>query len=154
MTQFGTSAGPDDRIYYSLRSGKKVYLSTSDEKDDLPKIEVPNTRISRYIAYGYPRPANQRGLLQFGDKESVHQKITIHEPVIGRPPIVALRIAGKEDSQFAELWQHDGDTSSRAVSGVSVVLRFEDEGEIVIPVENDRLVIGKARLPKGFTLGE
>ena len=140
--------------YYSLRSGKKVYSSSTDYENALLKIEVPNAS-KRYVAFSTISQwsGTSVGQIQFGDGENIRQKVTIKQTLDNRPPELALRIAGEPDSQYAQLWSSNGDHSSKAVSGVTVVLRF-DSSEVLIPIENDRLAVHKAKVPEGYTVGD
>jgi hypothetical protein len=155
VIQHGCCGAENTMTYFSLRSGKKVYSASSDDENALLKIEVPNTHTKRYVAfsYFYSKSGTPVGRLQFGDGEFVQQMVAIKQPSYDRPPDVSLRMTGKPDSQYAQLWSGNGDRSSKAVSGVTVVLKF-DSAEILIPIENDRLVVQKAKTPKGYTINE
>lgn len=153
ITWFGCCGDWNEKSYFSLRTGKKVFSSSTDDENALLEVQVPNTRTKRYITYRY-LTAEKLGQVQFGDSETVRQTVTIKESAVGRPPSLSLRVAGKPDSKSVSLWAHDADKSSGAVSGVSVVLGFESgerQVEVVLPIENDRIAVQKARLPKGFS---
>jgi hypothetical protein len=155
VTWFGCCGGWNEKSYFSLRTGKKVFSSSTDDENALLEIDVPNTRTKRYLTYKYVNSGKQIGQLQFGDSEAVFQTVSIKEPSKGRPPTITLRVAGKPDSTSISLWPNDGDKSGKAVSGVSVVLVYEvgdRHEEVVIPIENDRMSLQKARLPKGYEL--
>jgi hypothetical protein len=155
VIQHGCCGDENTMTYFSLRSGKKVYFSSSDDENALLTIEVPNTPTKRYVAFSMsnPKAGTPAGRLQFGDDENVRQVVTVQQPIRNRPPELVLRIAGKPDSQYVQLWSGNGDRSSKAVSGVTVVLKF-DAAEVLIPLENDRLAVQKAKTPKGYTVNE
>jgi len=150
-TLYGCCGDPDRKTYLSLETGKAILESCEYEP---LKVEVPNTRTRRFIAYscttgGSNEQDFQVGRLQYTDENRVLQTVALREPSFHQPPEMALRIPKQQDSKSAQLWAHNGDRPANGASGFSVVLRF-DEGEVVIPVENDHLVVPKALLPSGF----
>ena len=150
-TLYGCCGDPDRKTYLSLASGNSIFESCEYEP---LKVEIPNTRTERYITYSCTTGGNNArdphfGRLQYSDGSRVLETVTIREPSFHQPPETSLRTPKQADSKAIQLWAHNGDQSGKGASGFSVVLRFE-EGELVIPVENDRLDIHKAVLPSGF----
>jgi hypothetical protein len=151
ITQFGCCGGWDEKTYFALGTGKKIYTSS---QNGLLKIAVPNTPTKRYIAFSSHQVAGKWiGWIQFGDENHVMQTLTLIQPGFSEPPEIGLQLEGRTEAQSVELWARNGDSSPNAVSGVNVTLKF-DESTVVVPIQNDRLASNQVKTPKGYSVKE
>jgi hypothetical protein len=137
--------------YFLLSTGKKIFTSASP----LVEVRVPNTSVaySRYVAYGFKPRDWEVGILQYGSESNIIQSIRVQTPqkYVG-VPTVSLVYEGKEQKSELELWGADGLSNVKSLSNFQVRVRYFDGSEITIPVENDRLLPEKAKVPEGFKL--
>ncbi len=163
ITKYGCCMTPSTDVYYSLITGQKVFTSNRP----LYGIIVPNTTtlLDRYFAYlaadnslqdlQGAKQANLVAVVQYGSETSVLKRIAIYSTRAEYlfPPKISWRYEGKSsDENDLMLWKVDGKKVRSSLSDFALVLSFEKDGEVLIPVYNDRPEIEKASIPKQFWL--
>jgi hypothetical protein len=160
VTRYGCCDTLTTQIWFSLIDGRRVFSSTIDPI----RVYVPETSadLARYFAWHsrdaiIPPPEKQtvkdlKGVLQYGSELKVSQRLLARSGLDLYLSKIAIRYQGKlrEDSRhlvsglaLSGVW---GKMDKSALSDFSVVLTWNDKFEAEIPVENDELQIGKAKV--------
>ncbi len=71
-----------------------------------------------------------------------------------------MGVAHKEETKFAKddqeqeiaLWGFDGKKDTSSLSNFTVILKWEEDKQIVIPFRNDAPVLSEAKLPAKITV--
>jgi hypothetical protein len=163
ITKHGCCGAEDTFVFFNIMSGVKVFTSTGQ----LFQIEVPNTSnsLKRYVAYRsdmasiqYPESNNRKnlaGVLEYGSEAKVLARVMIrfkgNREDTGTPKIQMLYRQKFTDSSPLELWGANKKNDKSSLSGFSIVLSYNRNDRIVIPVMNDTLQITRAGTPR-FTL--
>jgi hypothetical protein len=140
VTQWGCCDWPQVHCYFSLLSGKKLYVSNSD----LLSISVPEGGpiLARYVAFGYYDP-RKPPMLQYGSDLNVKQRFSLlSSREYYDAPQISIRNGGKPAKSLV----------LEASDGFTILLRYGDGVEIHIPIQNDAIQTDKADLPKGYSL--
>lgn len=163
ITKHGCCGAEDTFVFFNIMSGVKVFTSTGQ----LFQMEVPNTSnsLKRYVAYRsdmasipYPESNNRNslaGVLEYGSEAKVLARVMIrfngNREDTGTPKIQMLYRQKFTDSSPLELWGANKKNDKSSLSGFSIVLSYNRNDRIVIPVMNDTLQITRAGTPR-FTL--
>jgi hypothetical protein len=166
VTRYGCCGSQGTQIWFSLIDGQKVFTSNIH----LVKVFVPNTKadLTRYFAWHSNEASivpveratvkDLQGVLQYGSERRVSQRLLLRSGIDLYLSKVAFRYQGKlhDDRQALEqglgLWGVNKATSKIALSDFSIVLTFNDQFEVEIPVEKDELQIAKAQVPAKLIL--
>lgn len=164
ITRYGCCDSQTTHMWFSLIDGQKVFTSTINPI----KVDAPNSDadLTRYIAWHSSEaiipPEEQTtvkdlsGVLQYGSERKVLQRLFLRSA--GSLSKVAIRYQGKlhDDRQALEqglmLIGANNKTGKAALSDFAIVLTFNNQSEVEIPVENDALQIAKARVPTTLIL--
>jgi hypothetical protein len=164
VTKYGCCATHQTQMYFNLMTGRKAYTSTNNLHVILRPYNSSLT--NRYVAYHdansmiQPQEAkslkNLIGVIQYGSEKEALQRVLIRflgaEWQERGTPKVRLKYQGKlyerADSRWGELsLMGKGKNADRSFfSDFSVGLMWSGGGEVEIPVENDTLQPGKARI--------
>lgn len=160
VTRYGCCAAPDAQIWFSLIDGRKVFTSNIDPI----KVIVPNSLagLARYFAWHSNEsiipPAelqtakDLKGVIQYGSERKVSQRLLVRSPIDLYLSKIAIRYQGRLHEDMTALvdgvmlWGVDGKKDKSALSDFSIILTWNDKFEAEIPVENDELQIGKAKV--------
>lgn len=145
LTEWGCCDWPDVHWYFSLLSGKKLYVSNSD-LPDLPEIIVLDSgaQAARYVAFGWYKHQSPP-ILQYGTDTEVKQQFSLlsSRQCDDRPQIFVT--VDKKREKSLSLTKGDGLT-------FNILLVFADGTELRIPVRDDLIRHQDAKLPGGYTL--
>lgn len=147
LLAWGCCDVPPVYSYYSLLTGKMLYISNSE------LLEVRGDRnggplASRYVAFGYAgmEKLSQPPLLQYGTDKRVAQRFSVlsTREYYDSPQMFVSTTAKLEKS--LEL---NGPELT-----FTIVLKYNDGVELRIPIEADSVRPEKATLPAGYVLRE
>lgn len=141
--EWGCCDVPVVYTYYHILDGKKLYVTNSD----LLEVwfgEGPLNR--RYIGFGYSvvDKKSQYPQLQYGTDKEVLQRFSL--------------VSQKEYYEAPEVFLSLGTELEKSLNLIdeprffSIVLKYSDGTQLLIPVEADAIRPEKAKLPKGYTL--
>src|SRR5262245_41675072 len=164
ITKHGCCGAEDTSVFFNIISGVKVFTSTGQ----LFQIEVPNTSnlLKRYVAYRsdmasipYPEPNNHNelaGVVEYGSEAKVLARVMVrfkgNREDTGTPKIQMLYKQKFADSSPLVLWGADKKNDRSSLSGFSIVLSYNRNNRIVVPVSNDKLELTRAGSSPRFTL--
>ena len=164
ITKHGCCGAEDTFVFFSIMSGAKVFTSTAP----LFQIDVPNTRsgLTRYVSYHSDMASiqygeegdrqNLAGVLEYGSESTVLARVRIRfkgdREDTGTPRIQTLYRQKLTASSPLELWGADKKNDKSSLSGFSIVLSYNRNTQIVIPVSNDRLEVNRGRSHPKFSL--
>src|SRR5262245_57515696 len=164
ITKHGCCGAEDTSVFFNIISGVKVFTSTGQ----LFQIEVPNTSnmLKRYVAYrsdmasiSCPEPNNPNnlaGVVEYGSEAKVLARVMIrfrgNREDTGTPKIQMLYKQKFADSSPLVLWGADKKNDRSSLSGFSIVLSYNRNNRIVVPVSNDKLELTRAGSSPRFTL--
>lgn len=129
--------------YYGILDGKKLYVTNSD------LLEVwfgEGPLNSRYIGFGYSvlDKKSQYPQLQHGTDKEILQRFSL--------------VSSKEYYETLEVSLSDGTKLEKSLNLIgeprsfTIVLKYSDDAQLLIPVEADAVRPEKAKLPKGYAL--
>ena len=143
LTEWGCCDWPNVYWYFSLLSGKKLYVSNSD----LTEVVVLNSgpQGARYFAVGCYKHGTPP-MLQYGTDTEVKQRFLLlsSRDCDDRPEIL-VTVGGKREKS---LW-----LASNEPLNFTILLAYADGIELSIPVRSDAIRREEAKLPRGYTLG-
>jgi hypothetical protein len=160
VTRYGCCASITTQIWFSLIDGRKVFTSNIDPI----QVIVPNSHagLTRYFAWHsndaiIPPTELQtmkdlKGVLQYGSERKIFQRLMARSPIDLYLSKIAIRYQGKTHEDMGSLvsglmlWGVDGKKDKSALSDFSIILTWNDKFEAEIPVVNDELQIGKAKV--------
>lgn len=171
LTKYGCCASISVHSWYNLLSGQKVFTGTNN----LLKISVPNTggeALDRFVVFHSNQGATETsemkrgqdvlGVLQYGTNKRVTHRIVLRTADVemlemGDPQVGA---AHQKETQFAEdytikevaLWAFDGKNAKTSLSDFTIILKWEDKVQIVIPFKHDAPVLSEAKVPAKIKL--
>ena len=166
IIRYGCCGSLSTQMWFSLIDGQKVFTSTITPI----RVIVPNSNadLTRYFAWhdsgASISPIERKkmkdlaGVLQYGSERKVFQRLLLRSGKELYLTKTAFRYQDKlHDNQMSlesglMLWGVDKQTTKTALSNFSVILTFNNMFEVEIPVENDELQVGKAKLPEKFIL--
>jgi hypothetical protein len=140
VSEWGCCDWPTVYSYFSLLSGKKLYVSNGD------LLEVVGTeggpQVARYVAFGvyaHKTPPS----LQFGTDTRLLERYSLISP--------------RESDDGPNMFLTAGGISDRSLLlpgtfNFSIVLKYRDGLELRFPVQEGVLQLEKVSLPAGFTL--
>jgi hypothetical protein len=140
VTQWDCCDWPQLNWYFSLLSGKRLYVSNSD----LLSTSAPEggPQLARYVAFGYYEH-RKPPILQYGSDVKVKQRLSlVSSRTYYDVPEVSLRNGGEPAKSLV----------LAASAGFTILLRYRDGVEIRVPVQNDAIQTDKADLPQGYSL--
>ena len=139
VTQWGCCDWPHVNWYFSLLSGKRLYVSNSE----LLSSSAPEGGpwLARYVAFGYYEHGKPP-ILQYGSDVKVKQRFSLLSP---REYYNAPEVFIKDGEQLAK------SLVLQASARFTIVLRYRDGVEIHVPVLNDTIDVDKAELPHGYS---
>lgn len=142
ITQWGCCDWPNVHWYFSLVSGKKLYVANSDLLEIIALDHGPQA--ARYIAFGYYKPGTPP-LLQYGSDTHVKQQFSLLSPPDSHEKPEAFVTVGKGRETSLTF-----DANERV--NFTILLKYADGTELHIPVQDDAIHAENAKLPKGYTL--
>jgi hypothetical protein len=165
ITKQGCCGAEATYIFFNIMTGVKAFTSTGP----LFQIEVPNTHsdaLKRYISYrsdmaSIPFPEskdnqNLAGILEYGSESKVLARVMIRfrgeRQDMGTPKIQTLYRQKLTNESPLELWGADKKNDVSSLSRFSIVLSFDRNIRIVIPVSGDALEITRSRAHPMFAL--
>ncbi len=142
LIEWGCCDWPDVYSYFSLVSGKKLYVSNSD----LTEVVVLNSgpQGARYVAIGCYKHGTPP-MLQYGTDTRVKQRFSLlsSRHCDDRPEIFVT---------FGEKREKSLSLASNEPLNFTIVLAYADGTELLIPVRGDVIRQDEAKLPRGYTL--
>ena len=161
VTKYGCCDSRPTDVYFNLRTGERTFFSTQRW---LSRAIVPNTGMARYVAYHSsegslrPLPEKERrndlaGVIQYGSYDKVMLRLAVRSK--GDPLMEQIKflyrgkISGDSDLM---LWGVDGKKEKSSLSDFSIIVSYGRAGDIVLPVRNDEIDLGKATVPPRFSL--
>ena len=149
MVQWGGTED-DGYTYYCKQSGKKY----CDASSNLTYIEIPNTRNTRIISYlshstNLSLDENKQyhdllGILNYGNIKDIQQRLFIFGDSGGMPWTPIIYIIDKENKKYENHymhWEGDNNPSKSAISNFTILLYFQEDLTIRIPILLDELDI-------------
>jgi hypothetical protein len=142
---WGCCDSPNVYTYYSLLSGKKLYVTNFDLLEINGTGEGPLS--ARFVGFGYDVVSNQGHdpVLQYGTYKNISTRFSIHS---GKDyydtPEVFGTAGGKSEQYHLNLY---GSPFTFVIA-----IHFPGDSELRIPVENDVIRPEKAVLPKGYSI--
>ena len=159
VTKYGCCDSVATYVYFNLRTGEKVFTSTEPE---LARVIVPNTGLVRYVTYhsdeaSLPPPEKEKsgdliGVVQYGSRDKVTLRLAVRSKL---EPVERIKFAYQNkvtEGQELMLWGVDGKKDKSSFSDFAIVISYGRAGDIVLPVRNDEIDLGKATVPPRFTL--
>ena len=142
LTEWGCCDWPNVYWYFSLLSGKKLYVSNSDLSEVIVLNRGPQG--ARYIAIGCYKPETPP-MLQYGTDTEVKQRFSLlsSRHCDDRPEIF-FTVGGKREKSLS--------LASNEPLNFTVLLVYADGTELRIPVRNDVIRDKEAKLQRGYTL--
>lgn len=144
VTAWGCCDIPTVYSFYNILTGKKLYVSNSD----LLKVwgDGDGPQAWRYVAFGYTEKNefSRPPQLQYGTDKNVAQRFSV--------------VSSREyyDAPQAFVVQNERLEKSLDLRGspinFMIVLKYQDDVELRIPVENGAIRPEKAALPEGYSL--
>jgi hypothetical protein len=139
-------------VFFNLENGQRVFSAT----EKLSSVIVPNTGLSRYVAYHAndaviaplePRDPDLKGVLQYASPTAPLWKLAIYSKTDMNESI-KFRYQGKvvEDDSLM-LWGVDGKNDQSSLSNFAIIVSLGQFGDIVIPIVNDAADLRKATVP-------
>lgn len=160
VTRYGCCAALSTQIWFSLIDGRKVFTSNIDPIEVI--VSNSSVHLGRYFAWhsndAIISPAegqtvkDLKGVLQYGSERKASQRLLVRSPIDLYLSKIAIRHQGKLHEDLRSLVSGiilqgvDGKKGNSAISDFSVILTWNDQFEAEIPVENDELQIGKAKV--------
>jgi hypothetical protein len=144
LTAWGCCDAPNVHTYYSLLSGRKLYVTNFDLLEIRGKGDGPLA--ARFVGFGYD--VNDLGrdpVLQYGTDKGIAQKFSVHS---GKEYYETPEVFGTAKGRIEK---YHLDLSDSPLS-FEIVIRYPGQPELRIPVENDVVRPEKATLPKGFSI--
>jgi hypothetical protein len=127
VTAWGCCDWPQVHWYFSLLSGKKLYVTNSELLSTVVLDAGP--RLARYVAFGYYEHGKPP-VLQYGSDVNVKQRLSLlSSREYYDAPQVFIRNGG-EPAKSLEL---------ESSAGFMILLRYGDGVEIRVPVQNDAI---------------
>jgi hypothetical protein len=143
FTAWGCCDSPNVYTYYSILSGKKLYVTNSDVLEIWGNGDGP--LLSRFVGFGYDVRNPSDPQIQYGTDKEVAQRFSIHtDKAEYESPEVFVATKDKLEKNHLDL--RGSETS------FVIVLRYPGHVELRIPVENDAIRPGKAMLPRGYSI--
>jgi len=140
VTQWGCCDWPQVHWYFSLLSGKKLYVSNSA----LLSTSAPQggPELARYVAFGY-YDHGKPPILQYGSDLKVKQRFSL--------------LSRREYYDAPQVFIRNGGEPAKSLvlepsAGFTILLRYSDGVEIRVPIQNDGMQTDKADLPDGYSL--
>jgi hypothetical protein len=160
VTRYGCCAALTTQIWFNLIDGQKVFMSNIDPINVI--VSNNSVHLSRFFAWhsndAIIQPAESKtlkdlkGVLQYGSERKVSQRLLARSPVDLYLTKIAIRQRGRlhEDMESLAtgifLQGVEGKKDKSAISDFSIILTWNEKFEAEIPVENDELQIGKAKV--------
>lgn len=142
LTEWGCCDWPNVYWYFSLLSGKRLYVSNSDLTEVIVLNRGPQG--ARYVAVGCYKPGNPP-VLQYGTDTEVKQRFSLlsSRHCDDRPEIV-FSVGGKREKSLS--------LASNEPLSFTILLSYADGTELRIPVRGDVIRHEEAKLPRGYAL--
>ncbi len=142
LIEWGCCDWPNVYWYFSLLSGKRLYVSNSD----LTEVVVLNSgpQGARYVAVGCYKHGTPP-MLQYGTDTEVKQRFSLlsSRHCDDRPEIF-VTVGGKREKSLS--------LASNEPLNITILLAYADGTELRIPVRSDAIRHEEAKLPRGYTL--
>ena len=144
ITAWGCCDAPTIYSYYSILTGRKLYVSNSDLLEIWGDGDGPQAW--RYVAFGYAdiHDSSRPPQLQYGTDKKIAQRFSV----------VSLREYYDAPQVFVaskEKVQKSLDLRDSPME-FTIVLKYQDGVELRVPVEEDAMRADLAQLPKGYSL--
>ena len=78
--------------------------------------------------------------------------LEIGDPELGVKHRDEIKFAQYDQEQGIDLWAYDGKNATTSLSDFTVILKWEDKGQIEIPFKNDAPVLSEAKVPAKIKL--
>jgi hypothetical protein len=144
VTSWGCCDVPVVYSYYSVLTGKKLYVSNSDLLEIRGDGDGPQA--SRYVAFGYAGMSelSRPPQLHYGTDKRVTQRFSV---VSSREYYDAPQVFVSTNEKFEKSLDIRGSPMN-----FTIVLKYQDGVELRIPVKADAIRPDMAQLPKGYSL--
>jgi hypothetical protein len=164
INKHGCCGSEETSVFFNIMTGAKVFTSTAP----LFQIEIPNTSnaLTRYLAYRSDMASiqfedakdseNIAGVIEYGSESKVLARVLVRfrgkREDTGTPKIQMSYGQKLTDSSPLELWGANKKNDRSSLSGFSIVLSYNRNTRVVIPVSGDALDLTRARAHPMFTL--
>jgi hypothetical protein len=158
VTKYGCCANLSTQVWFNLATGEKVYTATAG----LMELYVlGEAELQRFVAYHsteailQPEEFRERkdliGVIQYGSEKKTQKRLLIRARSNPGHPRVGIDYEGKlhqvkDANPGVRLRNLEGKQGLSLLSDFSIVLSWENGAEISIPVKNDELELGKAKV--------
>jgi len=144
VTAWGCCDAPVIYSYYSVLTGKKLYVSNSDLLEVRGDGDGPLA--ARYVAFGYSgmNELNQPPQLQYGTDKKVAQRFSV---VSSRKYYDAPQMFVSASEKVEKSLNLGGSPMN-----FTIVLKYQDGVELRVPVEADAIRPDLAQIPQGYSL--
>jgi len=141
---WGCCDAPVVYSYYSVLTGKKLYVSNSDLLEVRGDGGGPSA--VRYVAFGYSgmNELSRPPQLQYGTDKKVAQRFSV---VSSRKYYDAPRMFASTSEKVEKSLDLRGSPMN-----FTIVLRYQDGVELRVPVQADAIRPDMAQFPKGYSL--
>lgn len=164
VTRYGCCAALNTDIYFNLRTGRKVFYSTTE----MAKVHVPNTgeAFNRFFSFrslsgSIPLPEFEKdhrvvGVIEYGSETEVLSRVVVRLKTGEANDLNAqlrLTYQGKPvKERILDLWHADGKKEKASLSKFSIVLDLDENEIITIPMANDLPDLAHATVPAKYEL--
>jgi len=144
VTAWGCCDAPFVYSYYSVLTGRKLYVSNSDLLEVRGDGDGPLA--ARYVAFGYAgmNELSRPPQLQYGTDKKVAQRFSV---VSSRQYYDAPQVFVSTKERVEESLDLRGSPMD-----FTIVLKYQDGVELRVPVAADAIRPDLAQLPKGYSL--
>lgn len=162
VTRYGCCAALNTDIYFNLRTGRKVFTSTTE----LAKVSVPNAgdAFNRFFSFrslsgSIPLPEFEKdhrvvGIIEYGSETEVLSRVVVRVKTGEANDLNAqLRFLYQDKpvkERILDLWHADGKKEKASLSKFSIVLDLDENEIITIPMTNDLPDLARATVPAKY----
>jgi hypothetical protein len=158
VTRYGCCANLSTQVWFNLVTGQKVFTATAGLME---LFFLGKPELKRYVAYhdigGMLQPEEYKemkdliGVIQYGSEKRVQKRLLIRAHSYPGHPQVGILYEGKlqkvtDEMTDVALRDREGKKGLSLLSDFSIVLSWQNGSEISIPVKNDELELGKAKV--------
>ena len=164
ITKYACCSATDVMTYFNLTTGEKLF-STSSTIATVTLMPSPVTKRmigfhtrNGVVPYGEVGDEfDDIGILYYADEHHILQSVLFAQNIdfmeeVGTPDILLIHKGDTTQSRHLSLPIDNGSTSGKLASGFEIMIRFWEGMEIIIPVDDDRLRIDRASIPKNIEL--
>jgi hypothetical protein len=164
ITKYGCCANITTQVWFNLATGHKVFTST----EGLMEVSVlGEAELGRYVAYHdiaailqpeeFKEMKDLIGVIQYGSEKKTQKRLLVRARSHPGQPRIGILYEGKlhqikDSNAGVRLRNIEGKNNLSALSDFSIELSWENGFKISIPVKNDELELGKAKVSDILTL--